>query len=300
MNAQVDLSQASMFLKNIIEQQVNRKELNWINRAEQKLRDQFQLRSFYLAFSSAPRFISKAKLHLTQEEIDQADKLRKGFQPEKWNLLQTVRTYFLLMMPIKDEKDYAATLTKLFETADMEEQVALYAALPILPFPDILAKRAAEGIRTNIFDVFDAIALHNPFPHDFLDQAAWNQMLLKAVFMQRPLYRMYGADDRANAELARMLVDFAHERWAAKRPVSPELWRFVGPFITNEYFEDIKKVIEEGEPLETKAGLLACTAGKQPEAQQLLNQYPEVKKDIESGRLNWTVIGEKIENKVRV
>ena len=180
----------------------------------------------------------------------------------------------------------------------MEEQVALYAALPILPFPDILAKRAAEGIRTNIFDVFDAIALHNPFPHDFLHEAAWNQMLLKAVFMQRPLYRVYGADERANAELARMLVDFAHERWAAKRPVSPELWRFVGPFINDEYIEDIKKVIEEGEPLEMEAGLLACASGKQPEAKQILDQYPDVNQDIESGRLNWTVIGKKIERKV--
>lgn len=297
---QVDLSQTMEFLHLIFKKEVNEEELNWIDQQQQKLRDHFQLRTFYLAFSSAPRFISKGKLHLTQDELTHAEKLRKGFQPEKWNLLQIVRTYFLLMLPKEDEKDYAATLTKLFETADMEEQVTLYAALPLLPFPEILAKRAAEGIRTNITDVFDAIALHNPFPYDFLHQAAWNQMLLKAVFMQRPLYRIYRADDRANAELARMLVDFAHERWAAKRPVSPELWRFVGPFLNDEYVEDIKKVIEEGEPLETKAGLLACASGKQPQAKQLLDQHPEIKKEIEHGRLNWTVIGKKIEHKVSI
>lgn len=297
MTYQVDILKVTAFLKIIIQERVNKKELNWINQQEQKLRDQFQLRSFYLAFSSAPRFINKAKLHLTQGELVQAEKFRKGFQPEKWNLLQTVRTYFLLMLPNEDALDYESTLTKLFETADMEEQVALYAALPLLPFPDILAKRAAEGIRTNITDVFDAIALHNPFPHDFLHQAAWNQMLLKAVFMQRPLYRIYGADERANHELARMLVDFAHERWAAKRPVSPELWRFVGPFLNDEYIKDIKKIID-GEPLEKEAGLLACSSEKQLEAQQLSDQYPDVKKEIKSGRLNWTIIGKKMENKV--
>ncbi len=297
MTYQLDISKVTAFFKIIIQERVNNKELNWISQQEQKLRDQFQLRSFYLAFSSAPRFIDKAKLHLTQEELAHAKKLLKGFQPEKWNLLQTVRTYFLLMLPNEVAEDYESTLTKLFETADMDEQVTLYAALPLLPYPNILAKRAAEGIRTNITDVFDAIALHNPFPYDYLNVDAWNQMFLKAVFMQRPLYRIYGADERANPELAQMLVDFAHERWAAKRPVSPELWRFVGPFLNNKYIKEIKKVLA-GEPLEREAGLLACASGKQPEAQQLLDQYVDVKKEIESGRLNWTIIGKKIENKV--
>lgn len=298
MTHQVDSSRAISFFQMLIKQQTNDEELNWINQQERKLRDQFQLRSFYLAFSSAPRFISKDKLHLTQKDLSQAENLRKGFQPERWNLLQTVRIYFLLMLPNEIAEDYESTLAKLFETADMNEQVTLYAALPLLPFPDILAKRAAEGIRTNITDVFDAIALHNPFPHDFLDQAAWNQMLLKAVFMQRPLYRIYGADERANPELAQMLVDFAHERWAAKRPVTPELWRFVGPFLNEEYMNDIRKVID-GDSLERKAGLLACASAKeQPEAQQLLDQYPDIKNDIESGRLNWMIIGKNIEYQV--
>ena len=294
MTYQVDILKVTALLKIIIQVRVNHKELNWINQQEKKLQNHFQLRSLYLAFSSAPRFISKNTLFLTEEELSKADLLRKGFQPERWNLLQCVRTYLL---PVEDTESFGATLTKLFETADMEEQVTLYAALPLLPCPDILAKRAAEGIRTNITDVFDSIALHNPFPFDYLNEDAWNQMILKAVFMKRPLYRIYEPDERANPELARMLVDFAHERWAAKRPVSPELWRFVGPFLNEEYIADIKKVID-GEPLEMEAGLLACASGKQPEAKQLLDKYPEVKKEIKSGRLNWTIIGKKIEDMV--
>lgn len=295
MTNQVDILQVTAFLKIIIQERVNNKELNWINQQEKKLQNHFQLRSFYLAFSSAPRFISKKTLFLTEEELSKADLLRKGFQPERWNLLQCVRTYLMLMLPVGDAESYAATLTKLFETADMEELATLHASLLLLPYPDFLTKRATEGLRTNITDVFDAIALHNPFPSDYLNEDAWNQMILKAVFMQRPLYRIYGGDKRANPELARMLVDFAHERWAANRQVSPELWRFVGPFLNKNYLTDIEKVLK-GNSLEIEAGLMACTFSKQPKGEQLLNQFPDIKKDIENGRLNWNMIGIKNEN----
>src|SRR5680860_1750304 len=164
MTYQVDILRVTAFLKIIIKEQVNKKELEWINQQEKKLQNHFQLRAFYLAFSSAPRFISKKNLCLTEEELSKADLLRKGFQPERWNLLQCVRTYLLLMLPVGDAESYAATLTKLFETADMEELATLHASLLLLPYPDFLTKRATEGLRTNITDVFDAIALHNPFP----------------------------------------------------------------------------------------------------------------------------------------
>jgi hypothetical protein len=295
MTYQVDILKVTAFLKIIIQKRVNIIELNWINQQEKILKNNFQSRSFYLAFSSAPRFISKKILFLTDEELSEADLLRKGFQPERWSLLQCVRTYFLLLLPVEDAENFEATMTKLFETADMEEQVTLYAALPLLPYPDFLTKRATEGLRTNITDVFDAIALHNPFPIDYLNEDAWNQMILKAVFMQRPLYRIYGGDKRANPELARMLVDFAHERWAANRQVSPELWRFVGPFLNKNYLTDIEKVIK-GNSLQIEAGLMACTSSKQAKGEQILNQFPDIKKDIENGRLNWNMIGIKNEN----
>ncbi|MDT0648096.1 EboA domain-containing protein [Zunongwangia sp. F260] len=293
---QKDSERTKTYMKAVISKQSNEEELNWINQQENILLNNFKLRSFYLTFSSASRFIRKFKLHLTREDLAEAAKIREGFQPEHWTLLQSVRIYFLLMLPTENEESYEKALIKLHEAADMDEQVALYSALPILPYADLLAKRAAEGIRTNITDVFDAIALHNPYPHDFLSQDAWNQMVLKAVFMQRPLYKIYGADTRANPELARMLVDFAHERWAAGRKVLPELWRFVGPFIDKEFIKDIEKIVSDSELLEKKAGLLACADSTLPQAQELLNLNPDFKKEIESGRLNWTVIGKKTED----
>ena len=286
------LSEKSAILKDVIQEQANEIELEWINQQEEKLQKNFHLSSFYLAFSSAPRFIRKKDLQLNREQLAILAKNHEGIQLEHWDLLQIVRIYFLLMLPVEDERSYVRNFERLFETADIEEQVTLYKALPLLPFPEVMVKRTKEGIRTNITDVFDAIALNNPYPSKFLDQAAWNQMLLKAVFMQRPLFRIYGSDERANPELSEMLIDFAHERWAANRNVTPELWRFVGPFMTNTHLPDIEKIIG-GDYIEKQAGLLACSQSVLPMAQELLSQHPQIKEEIKSGRLNWTIVGEK-------
>lgn len=296
MEYQADIPQAKAFLFSIIEKQTNEKALNWLEQQQAKLEKEPISRHLYLAFTSAPRFFKKEELPLSAERQTEAMQLRKGFQPLHWDLLQTTRTYLLLLFPAHEQESWLETLKKLFETADMHEQQTLYAALPLLPFPEALRKQAAEGIRTNITSVFDAVALHNPYPADYLDEEAWNQMLLKAVFMQRPLYRIYRADERANPQLAKMLVYFARERWAAGRQPMPELWRFVGPFLKEEHLEDIQKLLAEGEPLEKEAALLACSQTPLPQAQQLLNEYPEIKEEIHSAKLSWQNIGERFEH----
>ena len=296
MTHQVDISATKSFLKRIIREKVSDSGLVWLDQQEIKFGTHFQLRSFYLAFSSVPRFIGKDPVHLTADQKVEADGLRRGFQTEHWNLVQCVRTYLLLMLPAENADDYMATLTKIFETADMDEQISLFGALPLLSYPEMLIKRTADGIRTNITAVFDAIALYNPFPKDYLNEEAWNQMVLKAVFMQRPLYKIYGADERANPELARMLIDFAHERWAAGRQVWPELWRFVAPYADTINLSDIRRVVD-GDQLERKAGLLACALINEPEAEQLIDQYPEIKHEIQNNRLDWKMIGKEAEHR---
>lgn len=291
MDYQADPAKAKSFLFTILKNQANERGLNWLAQQEQKLKEEQKPMKFNLAFSSASRFFKKDPVQLSEDDLVEAERIRKGFRPDVWDLLQVARTYVLLLFPSEDKESWLQNLQMLFETADMHEQGVLYAALPLMPFPEALRNRAAEGVRTNITTVFDAVALHNPYPADFFEQEAWNQMVLKAVFLQRPLYRIYGADERANEELANMLIDFAHERWAAGRQVMPELWRFVGPFLNEKKLPDIRKVVEEGEELEKEAALLACSMSAFPEANQLLNQYPDVKKRIREGSLTWEKIG---------
>ena len=293
MKYQADLSQARAFLFRIIEEQADEKAFSWLKQQRLKLENEPLPRHFYLSFSTASRFFKKQLLLLNQQTQNEANQLRKGFQPATWDLLQTARTYLILLFPHEEENQWLASFQKFFETADMHEQQTLYAALPLLPYPKALTPRAAEGIRTNITSVFDAVALHNPYPADYLSEEAWNQMVLKAVFLQRPLYKIYGADERANPRLAQMLLYFAHERWAAGRKVMPELWRWVAPFLNEDYFQDVKKVVQEGEPLEKEGALLACSQSPLRQAKELLDQYPQIKEKIKLGEISWQHIGER-------
>lgn len=290
---QADSGSPARLLEVLLQQQAEPKAMGWLLAQSKKIESQESLQPFFIAYSAASRYFENRPLALTAEEKAAAETLRPGFQPEYWSLLQTARSLLLLALPQQDAEAFSGALDRLAETADVAEQTALYAALPLLPFSEALRKRAAEGIRTNMTVVFDAIALHNPYPADYLDEGAWNQMVLKAVFMDRPLYQIWGAGRRANPELAQMLLHFAHERWAAGRSVTPELWRFVGPFLKQDSFTDMERVSREGTPVEREAVLLACAASTLPQAQQLLLQYPEQAQQIKQGVLNWSSLGQR-------
>lgn len=293
MDYQADQLKAKAFLFKIVSKQAGEKGTLWLEQQRIAVEKEAHPKKLFMAFSMASRFFSKDPLYISEKDLKEADEIRSGFQPAGLNLLQAARIYLLLLLPAADQAAWFEAWHKLFETADMHEQEALYAALPLMPYPQMLTKQAAEGIRTNITPVFDAVALENPYPADFLPQDAWNQMVLKAVFMQRPLYKINKAGERANAELTQMLIDFSRERRAAGRKVVPELWYLTGRFLTGENFGDIERVVREGETVEREAALLACSMSTLPAAKQLLEEHPDIKEAIITGKLNRKEIGER-------
>ena len=267
------------------------KEIEWLRQQKKNIEEDSSGRRLFMAFSQASRYFGKKLNRLNKGDLVEADKIASGLRPDTWSQLQTARVYLLLHFLGKDIAHFLHTLDRLMESADMHEQEAIYAALPLLPYQEKLKLRAAEGLRTNITSVFDSIALNNPYPAEYLDEQAWNQMIIKSFFLQRPIYQIIGADARANEDLAKILVDYAHERWAAGREVMPELWRFVGPFLTEDRLKDIQQVVDSDKPLEKKAALLACSMSELPSAKALLEAHPEVKSKIEKGEIDWEGIG---------
>lgn len=284
---QADLTQARQLLTEWIARSTKPEAVQWLQQKVALLTGENAARPFYLAFGAAPRMVGKEKLPLTEPDFRRANELRNGLLPTDWTTDQAARMVLILALPHQDSGQFISILNQAFSTAEVNEQLALYRSLPLLPHPEAHRARASEGIRTNISDVFNAVALDNPYPAEYLEENAWNQLVLKAVFVGSPLHRIQGLDQRANPMLARMLSDFAHERWAAKRPVTPELWRPVGPFIDEQMLPDIEKLFATGTESEQQAAALACAASNFTGAKALLQKHPALAKGIETGELSW-------------
>jgi len=264
----------------------------WLAEAASKLRNGSDT-DLYRSVSLVTRKVGKADLALAGNELQQAGAARKGWDPSDWSLDQAARIYLLLVSGT-DGATFLRRLDQLCDTADIGELVAFYRGLPLYPDQPRYVLRAAEGIRTSMKAVFEAVAHRNPYPAEQLAEPAWNQMVLKTLFIGTTLHPVVGLDRRANPELARMLCDYAHERWSAGRPVSPELWRCVGPFARGEMLRDLGRVLEKGSAPERTAAALALASSPDPEATGLLWAYPELGNAVNENKVSWQTLAQPV------
>lgn len=242
-----------------------------------------------LAIGLAPRTLGKADLNLGADELAAADAARPGWWPGDWSIDQAARLLLLLHSP-GDDAQFAERLEQLCITSDVGESVTWYRGLPLYPAPERHRARAAEGVRSNIKAVFQAVAHHNPYAREQLDDGAWNQMVLKALFVGAALDPIVGLDARANPALREMLVDYAHERWAASRSISPELWRCVGPVADAGAIDDLVRVLTEGTRTEQIAAALALKACPDPRAAAIIAERADFFAAVEQDNLSWAAI----------
>ncbi len=282
----IDFAQVGKLLEAWLEKQVSPEAMAWLRERIEKAAAGDQ-KTLFLAFGMIPRKLGKADLTLSKEDLKAADQARPGWNPQNWTVEQAARTRLVLAAASQPEEPFVKILDQLFGSGEVGELVALYQALPVLPYQSAHAMRASEGTRTNIKSVFCAVADRNPYPAEHLEQGRWNQMVLKSLFIEAPLYPILGLDERANPALGNMLVDYAHERWAAGRSVSPELWRCVGPFADQAALADLKKVLETGTEPEKAAAALALSSCPSPEAAALLKTEKTLAQKIQSGDLTW-------------
>lgn len=238
-------------------------------------------------FSLMPRKTGKTILEISKEQDEEITKIRPGFSLKGWAADRLGRVCLLIHLDPSDKDKYFKTIENLFLSAEVSELVALYSSLPLLAWPELWRMRCAEGVRSNIGSVLEAIMYNNPYPSQYLDEKAWNQLILKAFFTDKDVNRILGLDERANSDLAQTLSDYAHERWAAKRQINPQLWRLTGRFLDENLFNDIKRVFAEGNERDRNAAALtAFMSGYEP-AIELLNNYPELRLAIEKHEFSW-------------
>ena len=97
-------------------------------------------------------------------------------------------------------------------------------------------------------------------------------------------------DKRANEELAHILSDYAHERWAAHRTVNPLLWRCVAPFVDDKILPDIERIATSADKPEQIAAALVCRECHYPPVNALMDKFPSIKALAEDPALSWDTL----------
>jgi hypothetical protein len=280
---------ARALLRDWLRRQLTREQNAWLDGQGTTLEREPTDTNLDIALGMVPRRLGKADLALAQADLAAASGAIAGWSPRGWTVADAARIFVLSGLS-PGSKPFAQRFTELCRTADVSELITLYRGLPLYPEPRALEPQVGEGLRSNMRAVFEAIAHDNPYPKTYFDQHRWNHMVLKVVFIGSSLAPIQGLDERANAELAQILCDFAHERWAADRSVPYEVWRCVGPFAEGRAVDDLARVLGSDEQIERRAAALALAASPDRKATQLLKDLPALAADIEGRKLTWATL----------
>lgn len=245
-----------ILFKSFLEKELLGKELNWVLSIENNEKN------IKNAFVLTPRFISKNFVNVSI--LISNDKF--------WSLDRVVRIYLLLLLEEKDELKFENEMNLLFETAEINESIALYSSLFFLKQPERWILKATDAVRSNVGDVFDVIAFDTPFASKYFSELAWNQLVLKCIFNDKPINKIIGLTKRTNSKLAETLSDFAHERWAAGRTVPAQVWSLVVNYLNNTILKDMEKLITSDNEMDRIAAYLVCI--ENDSAKFLLEKYP--------------------------
>ncbi|WP_435296244.1 EboA domain-containing protein [Streptomyces sp. YPW6] len=120
------------------------------------------------------------------------------------------------------------SVTRLYEQGTAAERRAVLLTLHLLDLGDTALPLVEDALRAN--DTRLVAAAVGPYAADHLDPHAWRHAVLKCLFTEVPVTAVarLGSRARGDAELARMLRDFAAERTAAGRPVPEDLRTVLG------------------------------------------------------------------------
>jgi hypothetical protein len=134
-----------------------------------------------------------------------------------WTIDDAARTYLLQALA-----DPASELDELYRYGDAAERRGILRALEHL---DVDALHLVDdAIRTN--DTRLIAAALGPYATEHLPDAAYDQAVLKCVFVGVPITPLHGLE-RVTPDGARMLAALVHERVAAGRDVPAEVWTVI-------------------------------------------------------------------------
>jgi len=194
-----------------------------LRRSEADLHEPHRPR-FRAAYARAARLLGPAGL----ARISLEGTLAELGRPH-WTLLDWTRAALLCRaLANQPPAGRPALVLSLFEGGEIGEQESLLRTLALLPDGGAFLETAMLACRTNAVRIFEAMACENVYPQSFFPEPAFNQMVLKTVFLEIPVSRIEGLTHRSTPELARMARAYASERAAAGRPVPEDIDIIIG------------------------------------------------------------------------
>lgn len=271
-------------LSKIIESNVDTVAKSWLTEKIDAIIQSKSTKGLYLTYSL---IATKVDPKSTFDISEVADDFKEYVQIQNGNIQQIARMYLLLKVLEADEDFFSPKVAKLIEVADIGEQETFLKFLILLPSPEKYVKGAVESLRTNVGTIFGAIAYNNPYPGLYFNEQQWNQMYLKTIFIEGDLGAILDVDKRANKDLARIISDYAHERWAASRAIHPYFWRPVTKFLNNDLLSDMQRLLGSKNEKENWAAALCLSNSDTSEAKEMLNKYPELLEKVKNKTLSW-------------
>lgn len=271
----------------ILTTNADKEAIDWLNGKTIALESSNAARDLFMTYSLLASKFDKTK---GVNYGENPNKTIGVFKTHGADILQVARIYLLTKVLELNPDFYIREVAKIIEVADTTELETFLRYLTLLPASESFKNTAVEALRTNISTIFDAITLDNTYPALYFNDQQWNQMYLKAAFMERDLSRIPSVDERANADLTRIISDYAHERWAASRKIDPMFWRPVTRFMDDILRTDMKRLLKSEDPIENKAGALCCYFSEDTDAKALLAIHQVLEEQIAAGTLTWNTL----------
>ncbi|MFD3502120.1 EboA domain-containing protein [Streptomyces sp. NPDC058678] len=148
--------------------------------------------------------------------------------PDGRSVDEAARALLLTALPLRGEALVEA-VGALHRHGDPAEQRAVLKALPLLDDRGRYLDLVRQTLRGNDTTLIEAAL--GPYAAAHLPADEYRQAVLECVFLEIPLARVAGLDERADAELARMLADFAAERGVAGCPGPADTGPLISAFL---------------------------------------------------------------------
>lgn len=237
-------------------------QLAWLERTRSELSAGADDDRFCQLLSQASRFAPRTPLAPSSQGLAAASEVLEGWNPERWTTLECLRVALVLSLPGLVGARGVRALEEAFRYADIGEMCALYKALALAPAPDRFVWRAGEGARSSMRAIFESACCDTPFPVKHFDDLAWRQAVIKCMFIEAPMWRVWGLDTRLDPELARMALDLVEERRSAGRAINPELWICLGRHGGARGLDQLEREIRTDSPRARAAAGLALARAR--------------------------------------